>query len=81
MQLSHDGQSATPNQVVSGFRLRVALNSSGATSSPVAIYSNAGLSPANSFYYITIYAADGTEVVPGRRSPSRIRQRPLTSQP
>jgi hypothetical protein len=64
MQLSHDGQSATPNQVVSGFRLRVTLNSSGQISPAVAIYSNTGLLPANTFYRITVYAADGTEVVP-----------------
>ena len=64
MQLSHDGQSATPNQVVSGFKLRVTLNSSGAISPAVAIYSNTGLLPANTFYYITVYASDGTEVIP-----------------
>lgn len=64
MQLNHDGQSATPNQVVSGLRQKVTLNSSGTTSSPVAIYSNTGLLPANTFYYITVYATGGTEVVP-----------------
>ena len=64
LQLSHDGNFSNSNQVVGGFRLRVALNSSGQTSAPVAIYSNTGLTPANSFYFITIYAADGTEVVP-----------------
>jgi len=55
---------ATPNQVVSGFRLRVTLNSSGQISPAVAIYPNTGLLPANTFSRITVYAADGTEVVP-----------------
>ena len=64
MRLSHDGQSATPNQVVSGLTQRVTLNSSGQISPAVAIYSNTGLLPANTFYRITVYAADGTEVIP-----------------
>jgi len=64
LRLSHDGQSGTPNQVVSGFRLRVTLNSNGQISPAVGIYSNSGLLPANTFYRITVYAADGTEVVP-----------------
>jgi hypothetical protein len=64
LQLSHDSQSGTPNQVVSGFRLRVTLDSSGQISPPVAIYSNTGLLPDDSFYYATVYAADGTEAVP-----------------
>jgi len=64
MRLSHDGQSATPNQVVSGLTQRVTLNSSGQISPAVAIYSNTGLLPANTFYRITVYAADGAEVVP-----------------
>ena len=64
MQLSHDGQSGTPNQVVSGLKQRVTLNASGQISPAVAIYSNTGLLPANTFYRITVYAADGTEVIP-----------------
>jgi hypothetical protein len=64
MRLSHDGQSATPNQVVSSLTQRVTLNSSGQVGPAVAIYSNTGLLPANTFYRITVYAADGTEVVP-----------------
>jgi hypothetical protein len=63
-QLSHDSQSGTPNQVVSGFRLRVALDSSGQISPAVAIYSNTGLLPDDSFYFVTVYASDGTEAVP-----------------
>jgi hypothetical protein len=64
MRLSHDGQSGTPNQVVSGITKRVTLNGSGTISPAVAIYSNTGLLPANTFYYVRVFAADGTEVVP-----------------
>jgi len=64
MRLSHDGQSGTPNQVVSGLTQRITLNSSGQINPAVAIYSNTGLLPANTFYRVTVYAADGTEVVP-----------------
>ncbi len=64
LRLSHDGQSATPNQVVAGLTQRITLNSSGQISPAVAIYSNTGLLPANSFYLVRVYAADGTEVVP-----------------
>ena len=64
MQLSHDGQSGTPNQVVSGLKQRVTLNASGQISPAVAIYSNTGLLPASTFYYITAYDSTGTEVIP-----------------
>jgi hypothetical protein len=64
LRLSHDGQSGTPNQVVSGLTQRVTLNSSGQISPAVAIYSNTGLLPANTFYYVRVFSADGTEVVP-----------------
>jgi hypothetical protein len=64
MRLSHDGQSATPNQVVAGLTQRITLNSNGQISPAVAIYSNTGLLPANTFYRVTVYASDGTEVVP-----------------
>src|SRR5580704_9462870 len=47
LQLGHDGQSATPNQVVAGLRVSITLNSSGQISPPAAIYSNTGLLPAN----------------------------------
>src|SRR6266576_5492719 len=64
LRLSHDGQSGAPNQVVAGLSQRITLNSSGQISPAVAIYSNTGLLPANSFYLVRVYAADGTEVVP-----------------
>jgi hypothetical protein len=64
MRLSHDGQSGTPNQVVSGLTQRVTLNSNGHINPAVAIYSNQSLLPTNTFYRITVYAADGTEVIP-----------------
>jgi hypothetical protein len=64
MRLSHDGQSALPNQVVAGLTQRVTLNSSGQINPAVAIYSNTGLLPANTFYYVRVFASDGTEVVP-----------------
>jgi hypothetical protein len=63
-QLSHDEQSGTPNQVVSGLKQRVVLNSSGQINPAVAIYSNTGLTPAGSFYFVTAYASDGTEAIP-----------------
>jgi hypothetical protein len=64
MRLSHDGQSRTPNQVVAGLTQRVTLNISGVISPAVAIYSNTGLLPSNTFYYVRVFAADGTEVIP-----------------
>ena len=77
MRLSHDGQSATPNQVVSSLTQRVTLNSSGQIGPAVAIYSNTGLLPANTFYRITVYAADGPKSSRCPQLQSQIRQRPL----
>jgi hypothetical protein len=68
-QLSHDGKSGTPNQVVSGLNLRVTLNSNGQISPAVAIYSNTGLLPAGSFYFVTVYAEDGAEAIPRSNNP------------
>jgi hypothetical protein len=64
LRLAHDGQSATPNQVVSGLTLRIPLDGTGSINPAAAIYSNTGLLPANTFYYVRVFAADGTEVVP-----------------
>lgn len=63
LRLSHDGQSAAPNQVVSGPTIRVPLNSSGQISPAFAIYSNTNLLPANSFYIARAFDSTGTEVI------------------
>lgn len=64
LRLSHDGQSGTPNQVVSGITQRITLNSSGQINPAVAVYSNTGLTPSGSYYLIRVFASDGTLAVP-----------------
>jgi hypothetical protein len=64
MRLSHDGQSGTPSQVVAGLTKRITLNNNGQISPAIAIYSNTGLLPANTFYRVTVYDSTGTEVIP-----------------
>lgn len=62
--LSHDGNDPTADvQVCAGLKVKVGLNSSGSVpSSPaVLIYSNDQILPANSFYNIRCFKADGTE--------------------
>jgi hypothetical protein len=64
MRLSHDGQSGAPSQVVSGLSQRINLTANGQINPAVAIYSNTGLLPANTFYHVRAYDANGTEVIP-----------------
>jgi hypothetical protein len=64
LTLGHDEcYSAGPNQIVAGFTLRIGLDSNGnIPSSPATyIYSNDSLAPANSYYTVLGYKADGTE--------------------
>lgn len=62
MQLSHDSVSSA-NEICAGIKRRVNLDASGNVNPSVAIWSNNVLTPSGSFYYITVYASDGTEVV------------------
>ena len=64
VQLSHDAEVFTvPCQVVSGYKLRINLNSSGSIpSSPaVLIWSSDILQPGGTYYIVMAYKSDGTQ--------------------
>jgi hypothetical protein len=64
IQLSHDAEVfSVPCQVVSGYKIRVNLNSAGSIpSSPaVLVWSNAVLQPGGTYYIVMAYKSDGTQ--------------------
>ena len=64
LTLSHDeSYSAGPNQVVSGLKLKVGLDSNGnIPSSPATfVYSSDVLTPSSSYYSVIGYKEDGTQ--------------------
>lgn len=64
IQLSHDAEVFTiPCQVVSGYKLRITLNSSGSIpSSPaVLVWSSDILQPGGTYYIVMAYKSDGTQ--------------------
>ncbi len=62
MELNHDeSYSAGPYQVVAGLKQKIQLDALGNINPTVQIWSNDVLTPANSFYTIIAYKADGTQ--------------------
>lgn len=62
LELSHDEQyTADDYQVVAGFTLKIPLDAIGNINPTVAVYSNDVLAPANSYYIVRAYKADGTQ--------------------
>jgi hypothetical protein len=61
LQLSHDEQeSVDPGQVVSGYTLKVPLDTNGNVAGTVYVWPNDQLSPINSYYIVNAYRSDGT---------------------
>ncbi len=60
LQLSHDAQATGSVQVVAGPNIRVPLDANGSVSGVINVWANGDLTPTTTFYFVQVFAADGT---------------------